>query len=64
MSEYLETIDRDIMLTGDVGLGILEKMTKKPEYIKDYGDCYKLAVKNNRNLLFIYRSNYSNLSQR
>ena len=64
VSEYLETIDRDIILTGDVGLGILEKMTKKPEYIKDYGDCYKLAVKNNRNLLFIYRSNYSNLSQR
>lgn len=64
VSEYLESLDYDIILTGDVGLGIYEKMTNKPRYIPDYRECYDLAVNSNKNLLFIYRSNYSDVSQR
>ena len=64
VSKYLDTLDCDIILTGDVGYGILEKMTKKPTFIKNYPECYDLAIKNKKNLLFIYRSNYSKVSQR
>ena len=64
VSSYLDTLTCDIILTGDVGKSIFLKMTNKPDYIKDYPDCYELAIKNNKNLLFIYRSNYSKVSQR
>lgn len=61
---FLDTLECDLILTGDVGRGILEKMSNKPQYIKNYKDTYDLAINNNRNLLFIYRSDYSKLSQR
>jgi hypothetical protein len=64
VSEYLDSLDHDIILTGDVGLGICKRMAKKPKYIEDYNECYDLAISSNKNLLFIYRSNYNNLSQR
>ena len=64
VSQYLDTLDCEIMLTGDVGLSIREKMTKNLPFIEDYNDCYDLAIKNNKNLLFIYRSDYRKVSQR
>ncbi|MGX8694632.1 MAG: coenzyme F430 synthase [Methanobrevibacter sp.] len=64
VSEYLDTLDCDIILTGDVGKSICEKMSSKTRYIKDYADCYDIAITDNRNLLFIYRSEYSKVSQR
>ena len=64
VSQYLDTLDCEIMLTGDVGLSIKEKMTKNLPFIEDYNDCYDLAIKNNKNLLFIYRSDYRKVSQR
>ncbi|WP_298501114.1 coenzyme F430 synthase [uncultured Methanobrevibacter sp.] len=64
VSKYLDTINSQIILTGDVGLSIAEKMTKNAEYIKDYNDVYDKAIKDGKNLLFIYRSDYSKLSQR
>ena len=64
VSSFLDTLNCDIILTGDVGLGIYEKMSKKPQYIKNYDETYDIAIKNNKNLLFIYRSNYSKVSQR
>ena len=64
VSEYLDTLTCDIILTGDVGKSICEKMSLKARYIKNYADCYDVAINDNKNLLFIYRSDYSKLSQR
>jgi UDP-N-acetylmuramyl pentapeptide synthase len=64
LSEFLNTLNADIILTGDLGLSIQPKLTQKTTYFKNYSDVYNLAVKNNKNLLFIYRSDYRKLSQR
>ena len=64
LSDFLNTLNTDIILTGELGLSIEPKLTKKTKYFKDYCDVYDLAIKNNKNLLFIYRSDYRKLSQR
>lgn len=64
VADYLDKINCDLILTGDVGYGIYEKMEKTPEFIKDYKKVYSLAIENEKNLLFIYRSNYKELSKR
>ena len=64
LSDFLNTIDTDIILTGELGLSIEPKLAKKTTYFKNYSDVYDLAVKNDKNLLFIYRSDYRKLSQR
>ena len=60
----MDITDSNIILTGPVGEGIYNKMNKKPLFIENYMDVYDLAVKNNMNLLFIYRSDYRKLSTR
>lgn len=64
VAEYLDTLTCDVILTGDVGCGIADKMSKTVEYVKDYSSVYDLAVKSNKNLLFIYRSDYRIISKR
>lgn len=64
LSDYLSTLECDMILTGDVGKALLERMPGKAEYIRDYVDCYDYAINENRNLLFIYRSDYRKISQR
>ena len=64
VSEFLDGLDSEIILTGDVGLSISKRMAKDCEVIKDYNEVYDIAVKNNKNLLFIYRSDYRKLQQR
>lgn len=64
LSEFLNKLDKNIILTGDLGLSISKKLDKKCDYYKNYEDVYDLAVKNNKNLLFIYRSDYRNVSKR
>ena len=64
LSEFLDTLTHDIILTGDVGLSLSKKIHNNYQYIENYEDVYKLAIKNNKNLLFIYRSNYSKVSFR
>jgi len=64
VSEFLDTLNCNIILTGDVGSSIHQKMSNKCEIIKNYNDVYDIALKNNKNLLFIYRSDYRKLSQR
>ena len=64
VSSYLDDNDFNLILTGDVGKGICEKMTSKPKFIQDYNDVYDLAINDNKNLLFIYRSSYKELSKR
>lgn len=63
-SAFLDTVDADLILTGAVGLEISKKMTKKVKYMENYMETYDLAIKNNKNLLFIYRSDYRKISQR
>jgi UDP-N-acetylmuramyl pentapeptide synthase len=64
LADYLNDIDADIILTGDVGQSISSKLTRKYKYYENYADVYDLAITNNKNLLFIYRSDYRKLSQR
>ena len=64
VSEYLDTLSCEIILTGDVGNSISKKMAKNVRVIQDYNAVYDIAIKNNKNLLFIYRSDYRKLSQR
>lgn len=64
VSEYLDELPCEVILTGDVGRSISEKMTKNAQVIENYNDVYDMAIKNNKNLLFIYRSDYRKLSQR
>ena len=64
LAEFLNTTDCRLILTGEVGISISEKITINAEIIENYNDCYTKAITDNKNLLFIYRSNYSNLSQR
>ena len=64
LTRFLNTIDNNIILTGDLGLSISKKITQPYTYIEKYSDVYDLAVKNNKNLLFIYRSDYRKVSQR
>lgn len=64
LTHYLNHIDTEIILTGELGLSISKKLTKSYQYFENYHDVYDLAIKNNKNLLFIYRSDYRKLSQR
>ena len=64
VSLFLDTLNYDLILTGDVGNSIAQKMKSKDKYIADYTEIYEIAIKENKNLLFIYRSSYSKLSQR
>ena len=64
LSEFLNKLNTPIILTGDLGLSISEKLSNNYEYLKNYSDVYDLAINNNKNLLFIYRSDYRKVSQR
>ena len=64
VAKYLESLNCEIILTGDVGSSIADKLTKKATLIENYAEVYDLASINDKNLLFIYRSNYSKVSQR
>ncbi|MDO5815021.1 MAG: coenzyme F430 synthase [Methanobrevibacter sp.] len=64
LAAFLNSLDVDILLTGELGSSIASKLTIKHEYYKNYNEIYDLAIKNNKNLLFIYRSDYRKLSQR
>ena len=64
LAEFLNTLNTDIILTGDLGLSIGPKLNKKAKHFENYHDVYDLAVNNNKNLLFIYRSDYRKVQLR
>jgi UDP-N-acetylmuramyl pentapeptide synthase len=64
VSKYLDTLECDIILTGPVGLSIAKKTAKPYTYLENCMDVYDKAIKDQKNLLFIYRSDYRKLSQR
>ena len=64
LSDFLNTLNIDLILTGDLGASISKKLNIKYTYMKNCTDVYNLAIDNNKNLLFIYRSDYRKVSQR
>lgn len=64
LADYLNTLNRYILLTGELGLSLASKLTCPHKYFETPEDIYELAIKNCENLLFIYRSDYRKLSQR
>lgn len=64
LTNFLDTLNSDLILTGDLGASLNKKLSKKATYFENYEDVYELAIKDNKNLLFIYRSDYRKLSQR
>ncbi|MDO8870618.1 MAG: coenzyme F430 synthase [Methanobacteriaceae archaeon] len=54
-----------LILTNELGLGIKENMNYNPYHFFDPQEAVQFAIDNGRkNIVFIYRSNYSNLKQR
>ncbi len=64
VSKYLDTLTCNIILTGELGASIANKITNSHTYIENPDDVYDIAVRDNKNLLFIYRSDYRKLSKR
>ena len=64
VSEYLDSLNCDIILTGDVGSSIASLMKRDVKVMADYTNIFDMAKRDGKNLLFIYRSNYSKVSQR
>ena len=64
LAGFLENLENEIILTGPVGHSISKRLARPHRYIENYNDVYDLAITNNRNLLFIYRSDYRKLEFR
>jgi len=54
----------NLILTDDLGKEIGKRMKNTVKFIEDPIEAQKLAVENNKNVLFIYRSNYSQMNKR
>ena len=64
----------NLILTDEVGESLYSKINSlekddeedgfKIEFIEDYNEAQDIALKDNKNILFIYRSNYSQVSKR
>lgn len=64
VAELINGLNKDIILTGEVGKSISNKINRKIKFIANPDEVYDFAVENNENLLFIYRSDYKKLSKR
>ena len=62
----------NLILTDELGLSIKKKLDKLNntgknqtiKYIESYEEAQNKAIMENKNILFIYRSNYSQISKR
>ena len=54
----------NLVLVDELGLGIKNKMNTSVLHIDDPIEAQKIAIENKKNILFIYRSNYSQLNKR
>ena len=71
LHKYLiENPNTNLILTDEVGKSLYDKIDLlnegkfKMEFIEDYEEAQKTAIKDKKNILFIYRSNYSQVSKR
>ena len=75
LHEYLtHNPNTNLILTDELGKSLENKISSlngegeenrfKMEFIEDYQEAQNIAIDNNKNILFIYRSNYSQVSKR
>ena len=75
LHEYLsKNPNTNLILTDEVGKSLYNKIDSldndndenefKIEFIEDYEEAQNKAIEDNKNILFIYRSNYSQVSKR
>ena len=75
LDEYLiENPNTNLILTDEVGKSLYDKINSlneennenkyEIEFFEDYEEAQKIAKKDKKNILFIYRSNYSQVSKR
>ena len=75
LHEYLRSNpNTNLILTDEVGKSLHDKINSlkidesedefNVKFIEDYVEARNLAIENNKNILFIYRSNYSQVSKR
>ena len=71
LHEYLtNNPNTNLILTDELGKSLENKINAmnenqfKIEYIEDYKEAQNKAIENKKNILFIYRSNYSQVSKR
>ena len=75
LHEYLtHNPNANLILTDELGKSLENKISSlngegeenrfKMEFIEDYQEAQNIAIDNNKNILFIYRSNYSQVSKR
>ena len=65
LNNYLKNnANTNLILTDELGESIKNKLNTDVKFIKNPEDAQKLAIDENKNILFIYRSNYSQVSKR
>ena len=71
LHEYLiNNPNANLILTDELGKSLKNKINAlndnkfKIKHIEDYHEAQNIAIENNKNILFIYRSNYSQVSKR
>ncbi|WP_409199725.1 coenzyme F430 synthase [Methanobrevibacter sp. DSM 116169] len=68
LAKYLDNLSNNdkynLILTGELGRSLQNKINNKIDFVDDYKEAQKIATQNNKNILFIYRSNYKDLSKR
>jgi UDP-N-acetylmuramyl pentapeptide synthase len=55
----LDKYDIDLTLVDELGRNVADKMNHNVNFIEDYINAQEIAIEKQKNILFIYRSNYS-----
>lgn len=64
LNNYINKKNINLILVDELGFGIKNKMKMNVLHIDDPIKAQKIAIENKKNVLFIYRSNYSQLNKR
>ncbi|MCL2116380.1 MAG: coenzyme F430 synthase [Methanobrevibacter sp.] len=64
LNNYINEKNINLILVDELGFGIKSKMKKNVLHIYDPIEAQEIAIEKKKNVLFIYRSNYSQLSKR
>jgi UDP-N-acetylmuramyl pentapeptide synthase len=59
LDNVLDKYELDLILVDELGKNVADKMNKSVNFIEDYLKAQEIALKKQKNILFIYRSNYS-----
>ncbi|MDR2623808.1 MAG: coenzyme F430 synthase [Methanobrevibacter sp.] len=64
LDSLLNKYDLDLILVDELGRGIFNKMENKVSFFDDYLEAQEVAIKKGKDILLIYRSNYSQTNKR